>query len=99
MNMQPSSPEPARPAGSAFHSMTPRKAPDLPPAISTIGWNPCFACGQTGHRQNNCAKYLQECVRTLSALTDVPRATQQGYAPQSAGAVYISPRLLTRTSS
>ena len=79
MNMQPSSPEPARPAGSAFHSMTPRKAPDLPPAI--IGWNPCFACGQTGHRQKNCAKYLQECVRDPLRANRCPACNAAGLCP------------------
>ena len=54
MNIQPSSPELAKPTGPSFHSMIPRRDPDFIPATSAARWNPCFACGQTGHRLMNC---------------------------------------------
>ena len=53
----------ARSAGPSFHPMAPRRAPEFQPATAAAGWNPCFACGQTGHRLMNCARYLQECAR------------------------------------
>ena len=62
-NVQAPPPELARSAGPSFHPMTPRRAPELQPSTADAGWNPCFACDQTGHRLMNCAKYLQECAR------------------------------------
>ena len=59
VNTQPSPPELARPTGPSAHPVTPRRAPDFPPAAAAAGWNPCFACGQTGHQLMNCANDLQ----------------------------------------
>ena len=63
MNVQPPPPELARSAGPSFHPLTPRRASAFPSATASVGWSPCSACRQTGHRLSNCAKYLQECAR------------------------------------
>ena len=48
-NVQPPLPELARSAGPNFHSMALRRVPEFQPAaVVAAGWNPCFACGQTG---------------------------------------------------
>ena len=63
MNVQPPPPGPLRPMGPDYHTVAPRRTFDLPSAAGVSGWNPCFACGQTGDRLMNCTKYLQECAR------------------------------------
>ena len=81
MNLQPPPPELARSAGPSFHPMTPRSASEFQPATAAAGWNPCFACGQTGHRLMNCAKYLQECVRDPLRPNRCPARNAVGLCP------------------
>ena len=81
-NVQPPLPEPARPAGTNFHSMTPRKIPEFQPASFVgAGWNPCFACGQTGHRLMSYAKYWQECARDRLRDNRCPARNTAGVCP------------------
>ena len=54
-NVHRPQPELARWAGPSFHPMAPRRTSEFPSATASVGWNPCFACGQTGHRLMNCA--------------------------------------------
>ena len=63
MNVQPPPPGPHRPMEPDYHNVTSRRTFDLSSSSGASGWNPCFACGQTGHRLMNCTKYLQECAR------------------------------------
>ena len=81
MNMQASPAELARPTGPSFHPMTPRKAPDLPPSPGVVGWNPCSACDQTGHRLMNFAKYLQEYARDPLRANRCPACNAVGLCP------------------
>ena len=81
MNVQPPIPELARSAGPSFPSMIPRRASEFPPAAASVGWNPCFACGQTGHRLMNCAKYLQECARDPLRANRCPACNAIGLCP------------------
>ena len=81
MNVQPLPPELARSAGPSFHPMTPRRAPEFPSATAAVGWNPCFACGQTGYRLMNCATYLQECARDPLRANRRPACNAVGLCP------------------
>ena len=99
MNVQPPPPELARSAGPSFHPMIPRRAPEFPSAASAVGWNPCFACGQTGHRLTNCAKYLQECARDPLRANRCPACNAVWLCPADCRPACISPRRPTRTSS
>ena len=61
-NVRPPLPGAEKPAGPHFHSMTPRRVPEFQPAsVAPAGWNPCFACGQVGHRlisaPSSCAQH------------------------------------------
>ena len=80
-NVQPPPPELARSAGPSFHTMAPRRAPEVQPATAAAGWNPCFACGQTGHRLMNCATYLQECARDPLRANRCPACNAVGLCP------------------
>ena len=81
MNVQPPPPELARSAGPSFHPMTPRRAPEFPSTTAAVGWNPCFACGQTGHRLMNWAKYLRDCARDPLRATRCPACNAVGLCP------------------
>ena len=81
MNVQPLPPEPLRPMGPDYHAATPRRTFDLPTSAGASGWNPCFACGQTGHRLMNCTKFLQECARDPLRANRCPACNAMGLCP------------------
>ena len=81
-NVHPQPPELARSTGPSFHSMAPRRVSEFQPAaVAGAGWNPCFACGQTGHRLMNCAKYLQDCARAPFGASRCPACNALGLCP------------------
>ena len=80
-SVQPPPPDLARSAGPSFHPMAPRRAPEFQSATAAVGWNPCFACGQTGHTQMNCVKYLQECARDPLSANRCPACNAVGLCP------------------
>ena len=79
--VQPSPQEPSRTMGPSYHNSTSRRIFDPPPSTGTSGWNPCFACGQTGHRLTNCTKYLQECARDPLRANRCPACSAVGLCP------------------
>ena len=78
MNVQPPPPGPLRPMGPDCHTVTSRRTFALPPSAGANGWNPCFACGQTGHRLRNCTKSLQECAREPLRANRCPACNARG---------------------
>ena len=99
MNVQPPPPQLARSAGPSFHPMTPRRAPAFPSATAVVGWNPCFACGQTRHRLMNYAKYLQECARDPLRANGCPACNAAGLCPADCRRRLYFATSPTRTSS
>ena len=81
MNLQPPPPGPLRPMGPDHHTATSRSTFDLPSSAGASGWNPWFACGQTGHRVMNCTKYLQECARDPLRANRCPACSAMGLCP------------------
>ena len=81
MNVQPLPAGPLRPMGVDYYTPTPRRALDLPSSAGTSGWNPCFACAQTGHRLRNCTKDLQECARDLLRANCCPACNAMWLCP------------------
>ena len=81
MNVQPSPLEPSLAMGPNYHTSTPRRTVDLPLPTGAGGWNPCFACGQTGNRLMNCTTYLQECARGPLRGNRCPACSAVGLCP------------------
>ena len=61
--------------------MTPRRAPEFQPATGAVGWNPCLACGQIGHRLIRCVDYLQECAWDPLRANRCPACNAVGLCP------------------